>query len=96
MMALDHMPTSCPVYADPHEDACRAMWCAVFDEGWRLAIHPGKSDSPIDISRARDWFGSRDFYLICQFIGFDGDDALAAYHHATTAGAVRRPMRKRV
>jgi len=58
----------CPISAE----ACRALWCEVLSEQFRLATAPLASDTQLEIARARTWFGGRDFMMVCSLIGLDG------------------------
>lgn len=52
--------------------ACRTLWCAVIEEQLRLVLSPRLADQPLDIDRARRWFGSHDFFMTCALAGLDG------------------------
>lgn len=77
-------------YAAPEADDCRALWAAVLLECWLTAampvrlVVPGarnlKDQRESERAECRDWFGSRDFHLVCAFIGFDSEAVLAAFH----------------
>jgi len=53
--------------------ACQALWCAVIEAQYDLALTPKWRDKRADILRARSWFGSRDFFMVCALAGLDGD-----------------------
>ncbi|MGV6840589.1 MAG: hypothetical protein ACWA40_10390 [Planktomarina sp.] len=54
-------------------DAYRQLWCAVIHEQLTLATSALKKDSPYEVAAARRWFGSRDFFMVCDLAGLDGD-----------------------
>lgn len=54
-------------------NACRALWLALIEEQRRLAFDARVADHPMEIHRAREWFGSRDYHTICALAGLDGD-----------------------
>lgn len=56
--------------------ACRALWCAVVEAQFLLAVSPARSDRPFEIAAARCWFGSRDFFMCCALAGVDGATVL--------------------
>ena len=58
--------------ADICTEACRELWCAVINQQLKLALWPTTADKPADISAARHWFDSRDFYMVCALAGLDG------------------------
>jgi hypothetical protein len=60
--------------------ACRALWCAVIEDQFRLAVAPRASDLPREIDSARRWFGSRDFFMTCALAGLDGAWVLWGVH----------------
>lgn len=53
--------------------ACRAVWCAVIDAQFSLAVDPKLADRPHEVASARRWFGSRDFFMVCALAGLDGN-----------------------
>ena len=61
--------------------ACRRLWCAVIDEQFRLAVSPVRIDRPFEVSAARDWFGTRDFFMACALAGLDGAWVLGGVRH---------------
>lgn len=67
--------------------ACRALWCAVVEEQFRLAVSPKMADRPAEISAARRWFGTRDFFMACALAGVDGAWVLwGVRHHLAVQG----------
>lgn len=56
--------------------ACRDLWAAVVYEALQLAFHPRRMDPVSEVSKARTWIGSRDFYTCCALAGIDGRAAL--------------------
>lgn len=67
--------------------ACRALWCAVVSEQFRLAVSPNTVDRPVEISAARRWFGTRDFFMVCALAGVDGAWVLwGVRHHLALQG----------
>lgn len=52
--------------------ACRALWCAVIEDQFRLAVSPCRSDHKSQVCSAQNWFGSRDFFMVCALAGVDG------------------------
>lgn len=76
--------------ADPV--ACSALWKAVLLEQLRLALTVGAYggdggvgySNPIEQARARDWFGSKDFYMTCALAGLEGDAVLQGYQRQLT------------
>ncbi|WP_339855878.1 hypothetical protein [Roseovarius nubinhibens] len=52
--------------------SCRALWCAVLQELFRLAVAPRASDHATETATARRWFGSKDFFMVCSLAGVDG------------------------
>lgn len=61
--------------------ACRALWCAVVEEQFQLAVSPKMADRPAEISAARRWFGTRDFFMACALAGVDGAWVLWGVRH---------------
>lgn len=53
--------------------ACRALWCAVIQEQFALAMRPvpTQMDRAYEIDGARRWFGSRDYHIACSLAGVD-------------------------
>ena len=51
---------------------CRALWCAVIEEQLVLAVSTRTIDHAYEIDSARQWFGSRDFFMVCALAGLDG------------------------
>lgn len=51
--------------------ACRALWCAVMTEQFRLAIAPLAMDRRVEVDQARGWFESKDFRTVCSLIGLN-------------------------
>ncbi|MBC7154576.1 MAG: hypothetical protein H5U19_08195 [Rhodobacteraceae bacterium] len=60
----------CHAEIDPR--ACRDLWCAVLMEQIELALSPKRADRKSEISAARGWLGSRDFFTICALANVDG------------------------
>jgi len=61
--------------------ACQRLWCAVIDEQFRLAVSPVRIDRPFEVSAARSWFGTRDFFMACALAGLDGAWVLRGVRH---------------
>lgn len=86
---------------DPDFEACRQLWCAVFEMQRFLACdaRPNRNAngaSPAEIDAARRWFGSRDFYMVCSLSGQEPDYVLPPIQDAI-ARAKRpgsRPVRR--
>lgn len=90
-------------YAEPHVDACRALWAAVLLENWRTARgectwpngrgHDGGRE--VAQRQAAAWFGSEDFDVVCMFVGVDRDAVLAAFRAGMVppGGGIRRVHR---
>lgn len=75
-------------YDAPRVDDCRALWAAVLVEVWQIAALPleakahlrgGNAVKAEEVAQCRRWFGSRDFHLVCAFIGADSDAVLDAF-----------------
>jgi hypothetical protein len=59
---------------------CRALWLAVLGEQLRLVFDPGTVFADTLAARqAADWFGGRDFHLVCFLGGVDSDYVLRRY-----------------
>ncbi len=65
--------------ADVDPSACRALWAEVLRHQWLLVFEPLGADTEIEQRRARTWFGSRDFRMICDFAGVDPVAVLARF-----------------
>lgn len=76
---LDHVQTK--EMPETHPSACRSLWVAVLAEQYRLATLPRPShfDTELDIHNARQWFGFRDFHIVCALVGLDGDWVLRGF-----------------
>lgn len=61
--------------------ACRALWCAVISDQIQLVLAPCYRDLPSEVSSARSWFGSRDFFTVCALAGLDGAFVLSGVRH---------------
>ena len=68
-----------PVTTGPKVDAgevhaMRGLWCAVLYEQVRLATtRPTTHQSALEIAKAVNWIGSRDFRAVCDLAGLDPD-----------------------
>lgn len=88
-----------PDHGYPHieMDSCRALWCNVLSTAWEDALHPSVSARPWDIAHARNWFGGRDFRLVCAAAGIDADQVLMKFRQALAEGDHRATLiRKRI
>lgn len=65
--------------------ACQLLWCNVLSVCWEDALDPPVSLSHRRIADARDWFGTSDFYRVCQWAGVDADDILSRYRAAASS-----------
>lgn len=65
---------------DVQAEACRKLWCAVILEAFVLATSDRATDRGHEQDYARSWFGSVEFYHICNMAGVDGDYILRGYH----------------
>lgn len=81
----------------PHVDpaACRALWCGVLAKAWQDALRPVGRTYAFEENAAQHWFGSGDFFQVCQLAGFDGDMVLAAYREARRSGVVAGQLPRR-
>lgn len=75
--------------AEMDPQACRNLWCAVLAAMWDLATRPCRRDSRSEIEGAREWFGSRDFHMVCALAGFDGMAVLERYRGGVTLRVIR-------
>ncbi len=71
-MAFADMDRNQLIEQDIDPNACRALWCAVIEEQFRVALTPRRSDHPVEIAVARNWFGTQDFFEACALAGVDG------------------------
>jgi len=67
---------------DVDPTACRALWCSVVREFYKVGVRPSKSDNYGEVSTARNWFGTRDFYTVCALAGVDAAGVLEKVHAA--------------
>ncbi len=58
--------------------ACTRLWAEVLLEQIGLVKKPNVADKRFEISSARSWFGSRDFFTVCALAGIDGERVLTA------------------
>jgi len=79
MTCLDQsMPSgpALPLHRPPmdHIDpkACKSLWAAVLAQQEVLALRPTRSMRDREVYHARQWFGSRDFFTVCDLAGLDG------------------------
>jgi hypothetical protein len=51
--------------------ACRALWLGVLNQQFELLARPSSADKDHEIRKARLWFGSKDFHMVCALAGLD-------------------------
>lgn len=67
--------------------SCRQLWLGVLAVAWADSFdypRAGDGSSPSlrerNVRRARNWFGSRDFFEVCEMVGLDGQAVLEHWH----------------
>lgn len=74
---------------DISTDNCRQMWCEVIYQAWRGAFpriyRYGKGQTfndnqRADMRRDQDWFGSGEFYKVCEHAGVEAGNILAEFN----------------
>ncbi|MBK4216119.1 hypothetical protein JJJ17_09295 [Paracoccus caeni] len=79
-------------HIDPQ--SCRAMWCNVLSFAWEDALDPPRVLNWRQVNETRKWFGSPDFFRVCQWAGVDADDFLSRYQAALDSTAAYRSHRR--
>lgn len=71
----------------PDEERCRDLFVAVMKQAIREAsgiVSPDAGGKPTTQRQIKDqaiaWFGSKDFYEVCSYIGLDGDVVLERFN----------------
>lgn len=61
--------------------ACRALWIGVLNQQFELIARPTASDRDHEIRKARIWFGSEDFHMVCALAGLDSQWVMVNVRH---------------
>jgi hypothetical protein len=80
---------------------CRGLWQSVLLEQVRLALTVGAYggdggfgySNPHDQARARDWFGTRDFHMVCALAGLEGDVVLQGFQRQLVLAKEQEALR---
>ena len=82
-----------PLYDDSDVDAvaCRALWCALIWDQWKIAMSPDDQFlKATEVCNARRWFGSKDFYIVCALAGIDAEYVMDRFDRIKPAKGVRK------
>lgn len=82
------IPLECLPTDSISADGCRRLWCEVIGQQWRGALPEvyrrcgGKNlsrNARLDVRRCKEWFGSPDYYYICDLAGMDAESILKEF-----------------
>jgi len=73
-------------------DGCRRLWCEVISHQWKGALPEvyrwcqGRNidkNARLEVRRCQEWFGSVDYYRICEMAGVDASAILNEFRAVT-------------